>query len=37
MLIFKYRDSIIGAFFEMCPEFRPGGCASTGVKLVLDS
>lgn len=37
MLIFKYMDSTIGAFLELCPEFRTGGHARTGVKLVLES
>lgn len=30
-------DNIIGAFLEMCPEFKPGGYRSAGVKLALDS
>lgn len=30
-------DSIIGAFLEMCPEFKPAGYGNSGVKLALDS
>lgn len=29
--------NIIGAFLEMCPEFKPGGYGSSGVKLAPDS
>lgn len=30
-------DNIIGAFLEMCPEFRPAGDGNGGVKLAQDS
>lgn len=32
-----YYVSDIGAFLFMCPEFKPAGSESAGVKLALDS